>query len=31
MIINSVLGLKKITRNNNNLPFQVKWNDNKTI
>jgi hypothetical protein len=27
--INSVLGLKKLTRNNNNLPFQVKWNDNK--
>ena len=27
--INSVLGLKFLTRNNNNLPFQVKWNDNK--
>jgi hypothetical protein len=27
--INSVLGLKKLTRNNNNLPFQVKWKDNK--
>lgn len=29
IIINSVLGLKDIRKNLNNLPFQVKWNNNK--
>jgi hypothetical protein len=29
VIINSVLGLAHLTPNIKNLPFQVKWNDNK--
>lgn len=29
VICNSVLGLSKLTPNNNNLPFQVKWSNNK--
>lgn len=29
VIVNSVLGLSKLTSNNNNLPFQVKWKNNK--
>ena len=29
VIVNSVKGLKKITPNINNLPFQVKWNVNQ--
>lgn len=29
IIINSVKGLKKITLNVNNLPFQIKWADNR--
>lgn len=29
IIINSTLGLSKITRNMNNLPYQIKWSDNK--
>lgn len=31
IIINSIRGLSKLTPNINNLPFQVKWNDNKTF
>jgi hypothetical protein len=29
VIINSVKGLSQLTPNINNLPFQVKWNNNK--
>lgn len=29
IIINSILGLSKLSGNNNNLPFQVKWNNNR--
>ena len=29
VIINSVKGLSKLTPNIHNLPFQVKWNNNK--
>lgn len=29
VIINSVKGLSKLTPNINNLPFQIKWNDNR--
>jgi hypothetical protein len=29
IIINSVLGLNKLTPNSSNLPFQIKWNTNK--
>lgn len=29
IIINSMLGLSKLTPNKSNLPFQVKWKDNK--
>jgi hypothetical protein len=29
VIINSVKGLTYLTPNINNLPFQVKWNNNK--
>jgi len=29
IIINSILGLNNITFNINNIPFQVKWNNNK--
>lgn len=29
VVINSVKGLNKLTPNINNLPFQVRWNDNK--
>lgn len=29
IIINSLLGLSKMTPNLNNLPFQIKWKDNK--
>lgn len=28
IIVNSVLGLSKLTPNINNLPFQIKWKDN---
>lgn len=28
VIINSILGLIKLTPNANNLPFQIKWKDN---
>jgi hypothetical protein len=31
IIINSLKGLRKLTPNINNLPFQVKWNDNRTF
>lgn len=30
IIINSILGLKKLNTNSHNLPFQIKWKDNKT-
>lgn len=29
IIVNSILGLIKLNPNSNNLPFQVKWKDNK--
>jgi hypothetical protein len=29
VITNSVLGLQKITYNNNNLPFQIQWKNNR--
>ena len=29
IIVNSIKGLTNITGNSNNLPFQIKWNDNK--
>jgi hypothetical protein len=29
IIINSLLGLNKLTNNTNNLPFQIKWKNNK--
>jgi hypothetical protein len=29
IIINSVLGVSNITPNVNNLPFQIKWNNNR--
>ena len=29
VIVNSVKGLSKLTPNINNLPFQIKWNDNR--
>ena len=29
VIVNSFKGLSKMTSNVNNLPFQIKWNDNK--
>lgn len=29
IIINSVLGISNITPNVNNLPFQIKWNNNR--
>jgi len=29
VIVNSMLGLTKLTSNNNNLPFQVKWKHNR--
>tara|TARA_Y100000591_G_scaffold203084_3_gene175766 strand:- start:2825 stop:3547 length:723 start_codon:yes stop_codon:yes gene_type:complete len=29
IIVNSIKGLTKLTKNVNNLPFQVKWNDNR--
>jgi hypothetical protein len=29
IVINSIKGLSILTSNNNNLPFQIKWNDNK--
>ena len=28
IILNSLKGISKLTPNNNNLPFQIKWNDN---
>jgi hypothetical protein len=31
IIVNSVLGLQKITPNNNNLPFQIMWNKNRNF
>ena len=31
VIINSIKGLNQLTPNVNNLPFQIKWNKNKTF